>query len=348
MAKAKKWILNILILLITTGLTLYFVFRGRDLGDIARLMSKASPLPCILAVITVTVFILCESVIIKLLTRAAGHTAKILHCFLYSFVGFFFSGITPSASGGQPMQAYFMKKDGIPVSVSAPVLAIVTVLYKGVLILTSLFVLIVRPAALMKYLEPAMFWIVLGMALNIVFVAALMMCIFTPGIIRHMIYSAIRIYKRIRKGKDVQHLFLKADSWIQGYRSVTECFRKSRGTVTAAFIITVFQRYALFSVTWLCCIAFGINAGGAVTVTLLQAMIASAVDMLPLPGGTGISESVFSTVFTPLLGDRLTLPVMVMSRGISYYWQILLSTVFTITAFLTLGRKKLFSRNQHP
>jgi hypothetical protein len=31
----------------------------------------------------------------------------------YSFIGFFFSGITPSASGGQPAQIYYMNKDNM-------------------------------------------------------------------------------------------------------------------------------------------------------------------------------------------------------------------------------------------
>lgn len=30
----------------------------------------------------------------------------------YSFIGFFYSGITPSATGGQPVQLYYMSKDG--------------------------------------------------------------------------------------------------------------------------------------------------------------------------------------------------------------------------------------------
>ena len=33
-------------------------------------------------------------------------------CIQYSFIGFFYSGITPSATGGQPVQLYYMNKDG--------------------------------------------------------------------------------------------------------------------------------------------------------------------------------------------------------------------------------------------
>ena len=42
-----------------------------------------------------------------------GYKASTLpRCIQYSFIGFFYSGITPSATGGQPVQLYYMNKDG--------------------------------------------------------------------------------------------------------------------------------------------------------------------------------------------------------------------------------------------
>lgn len=341
MNKAKKWLLNILMLMLVTGLTLYFVFSGKDFGEIVRLVSDARLMPCIAAAALVVIFILSESFIIRLLTRSVGSTSKILRCFIYSFVGVFFSGITPSASGGQPMQAYFMKKDGIPVSVSAPVLAIITVLYKGVLVLTSLAVLIIRPAVIMKYLEPVMAWMWLGLALNIVFIAALLSAMFVPGFMRSILYFGVRIYKKIFRKKNAGALMEKVDSWIDSYSGVTHCFRKKKKAVAVSFLITVLQRFALFSVTWLCCRALEVKTESAAAITMLQAMIASAVDMLPLPGGTGISESIFHAVFLPIVGDNIVIPLMIMSRGISYYSQLLWGGIFTAAAFVLYGRKKI-------
>ncbi len=56
-----------------------------------------------------------------------------------------------------------------------------------------------------------------------------------------------------------------------------------------------------------------------------------SVDMLPLPGGMGISESLFLKIFKPVF-QTLTLPAMVVSRGLSYYSQLLISAAFTIVA----------------
>ena len=73
---------------------------------------------------------------------------------------------------------------------------------------------------------------------------------------------------------------------------------------------------------------------------LLQGSIAVAVDMLPLPGGMGISEKIFLDIFFPVFGSMLLLPGMVLSRGLGYYTELILSAIFTIVANFTIGRKK--------
>ena len=62
-------------------------------------------------------------------------------------------------------------------------------------------------------------------------------------------------------------------------------------------------------------------------------MISVSVDMLPLPGGMGISETLFLTIFSPVFGGLL-LPGMVLSRGLGYYGELLISAVFTAVAQL--------------
>ena len=75
-------------------------------------------------------------------------------------------------------------------------------------------------------------------------------------------------------------------------------------------------------------------------ITSLQGMISVAVDMLPLPGGMGISENLFLTIFQPIVGEALVLPGMLVSRGISYYTQLIISAIMTVVASFILKRKE--------
>ncbi len=77
-----------------------------------------------------------------------------------------------------------------------------------------------------------------------------------------------------------------------------------------------------------------------VVITSLQGMISVAVDMLPLPGGMGISENLFLTIFEPIFGESFVLPGMLVSRGISYYTQLIISAIMTVAASFILKRKE--------
>ena len=72
----------------------------------------------------------------------------------------------------------------------------------------------------------------------------------------------------------------------------------------------------------------------------LQAMISVASDMLPLPGGMGVSENLFLVIFEPVFGEELVLPGMVISRGISYYSQMIISGIMTLAATFFISKEK--------
>ena len=111
MADKKKMIFNIVFLILVFAGTLYGIFHGEDLGKIVHIVKTVNPLWLIPGVICVVIFIWGESIIIFYMMHTLGIKLKKWTCFLFSSVGFFFfSCITPSATGGQPAQIYYMKK----------------------------------------------------------------------------------------------------------------------------------------------------------------------------------------------------------------------------------------------
>lgn len=104
-------------------------------------------------------------------------------------------------------------------------------------------------------------------------------------------------------------------------------------------IITFLQRFALFFVTWFVYKAFGLHGAHIYDVVMLQAVVSVSVDMLPLPGGMGISENLFLVIFKSIFTAGLLLPGMVLSRGIAYYVQLLFSAGMTLFTHLTIGQK---------
>lgn len=336
--KNKKTILNLIFLLLVFGLTVYYVFHGEDMQSLSRYLGQADVVYWLFGIVLVILFILSESVIIYYMMRSVGQNVILTHCFLYSFVGFFFSAITPSATGGQPAQLYFMKKDKLSISVSTLILMVVTITYKAVLVVIGVAVMILRPPAIMKYLAPVMGWCYLGVALNVFCVTFMMILVFHPTLAENILVAVLQGVGKIIRLKKKDHYIARAHSSMEKYRSVAEYLRKNKMVITNVFLITFVQRCMWFFITYLIYLSFSMEGIDAGTITVLQGMISVSVDMLPLPGGMGISENLFLQIFRPICGKQYVLPVMIVSRGISYYTQLIISAIMTGVAYLTIGR----------
>ena len=352
----RKKLLNLLLLAVVFGLTVWAVFHGEDPKELLAYLRTAEPGLVVLSVVCVLGFILGEAWIIRYLMGCLGVPVRRSHCCLYSFIGFFYSCITPSASGGQPMQVAIMRRDGIPVAVSTVVLAIVTITYKLVLVVVGIVVLALRPARIMALLDPVLPVVWLGLGLNVVCVALLLLLVFHPTLVERCARWALGLLHRLRPFREMhgygttgwpcwepeweQAHLERLERMIGQYSGAAEFYRSHKHVVVHVFLMTVLQRTLLFLITWFTYRAFGLSGEGPVFLTSLQAMISVAVDMLPLPGGMGISETLFLTIFEPVFGPDLILPAMVVSRGVSYYSQLLLSAAMTAAASFILGGKR--------
>lgn len=339
MMNKKKNLWNLLFLTVIFVITIYSVFHGEDLGQMAAYIKRTDLRYWFLAVICVVFFIEGESVIIYYMMHSIGQKVKLVHCFLYSFVGFFFSCITPSATGGQPAQIYYMRKDRVPIPVATLVLMIVTITYKLVLVVVGMVVILLRPTTLMKYLQPVIGWCYLGTALNVFCVGFMMMLVFHPTLARKILLVCIDLLGKIHLMKRMKYYKDKVEKAMTQYHDVAAYFRSNTLVVLNVFFITIIQRMLLFFVTYLVYCSFGMSGISMPDIVILQGMISVAVDMLPLPGGMGISEQLFLKIFTPIFAN-LTLPAMVVSRGLSYYTELLLSAIMTIVAHVTIGQQK--------
>ena len=338
MKSRKKIIFNGVFLAVVFALTIYGVFHGEDLSSMMDAIHRADKRWLIPGIALVAFFIWGESIIIWYMMRSSGIQLKKRTCFLFSSVGFFFSCITPSASGGQPMQIYYMKKEKISIPVSTVILMIVTITYKLVLVVIGIGIAIFGRGFLHKYLEGILPVFYLGLALNIFCVTFMTILVFHPLLAKAIMVKGMKLLERLHMVKKKDGRLKKLEDSMDTYRNTAAYLKNNPFVIVKVIGITFIQRMALFAVTWFVYQAFGLHGTGFWEILFLQAVISVSVDMLPLPGGMGISETLFLNIFSPVFGGLL-LPGMVLSRGLGYYGELLISAAFTVVAQLTIGKK---------
>ena len=338
MKSRKKIIFNGVFLAVVFALTIYGVFHGEDLSSMMDAIHRADKRWLIPGIALVAFFIWGESIIIWYMMRSSGIQLKKRTCFLFSSVGFFFSCITPSASGGQPMQIYYMKKEKISIPVSTVILMIVTITYKLVLVVIGIGIAIFGRGFLHKYLEGILPVFYLGLALNIFCVTFMTILVFHPLLAKAIMVKGMKLLERLHLVKKKDGRLKKLEDSMDTYRNTAAYLKNNPFVIVKVIGITFIQRMALFAVTWFVYQAFGLHGTGFWEILFLQAVISVSVDMLPLPGGMGISETLFLNIFSPVFGGLLR-PGMVLSRGLGYYGELLISAAFTVVAQLTIGKK---------
>ena len=257
-------------------------------------------------------------------------------CSRYSFIGYFFSAITPSASGGQPVEIYYMNRDGIPVSTSTPMLMVTTILYKIVLVALGVVFMAVGRDRMLAALSHSLWLFVLGFVLNALFIAFVLALLFKPALVRRFMHwlFGLRPLRRHDKMRE------RAVAFAEKYHESCELFTSRWKDALAWLLVSLLQRCIYLFLPYLVYRAFGLSGHSALEIMLLQGLIAISVDMLPLPGGMGASEHLFMEFFLPVFGASLALPGMLASRVLVFYFPLVVSALVTVWSHFRARRRE--------
>lgn len=325
-AAPKHMGISVLFFLAVMVLTFFAFFRNTQLSDIYAALARMSPWYLAAAAVCAAFFVSAEGMMIWYLLASIHKERRLPHkrtgifrCIAYSFIGFFYSGITPSATGGQPMQLYHMNKDGNRLADSSVVLMTVAVIYKLVLSVIGILIYVFWRVPLKGYLGKYMDLFVLGLFLNSGLVLLLLFVMFAPKQAGRVIHKLEQALVKIHLFKYSERRIRKIDSFINGYRESVGFLVTHTGKVLVVLVLTTVQRFSVFVLTWLVYRGFQLTGTPIWDIMWLQAATYISVDMLPIPGSQGITELVYRRAYASVFPKKLLFPSMMAVRGLSFY-----------------------------
>lgn len=302
------------------ALTFYAVFSRNDLLEILSSIQRLNPFHLVCAVFSAVFFVCMEGFMIWYLLKLTERNVSMLRCISYSFIGFFFSGITPSATGGQPAQLFAMKKDRLSMGSSTLSLMTVAVFYKLILVVIGFGILLFWKEGLCTYLGSYMAFYYLGIFLNGLLVILLLLIMVHGNWMENLLLRIETFCIKIRLCKPSDERKKALHHLVTDYQETLRFLLKHKPKIVFIALCTFFQRCSLFLLTWFIYRGFGLSGHSPLIVMALQASVYIAVDMLPLPGSQGISELMYISVFSPVFTDTLLASSMCVTRGLSFYF----------------------------
>lgn len=336
--KKKNYVLSILFFLALIFGTYYFIFKGYSLNDFTTAISHCNWKFLVLGILCMALWAFFEGLYLKRMLYHLGYKVNWHQAIGYVMTECYFSAITPSSIGGQPIQMMEMDKDGIPYRVNSVVILLNTLIYKLALITLAIIGILFYWKELFSFNSVYNWLVLLGFITTILLMICFIALIYSKKLMGWAVRVCIKILKKFH--------FKKASLWenklTEAMEKYQECadFTKSHPKVLwESYFYLFVQRIVLLSISYVIYRAFGYNHMSIGEVIAFQVCITLGADFTPLPGGVLVSESLLYQANQIIYGESLANAAMILVRSISFYGIVIFALIYYLIFHFTKRKK---------
>lgn len=330
----KKYLRNLILFILIIVLTFYIILKDQDITEIMRALSSIDLKYILIAIICMCIYLICEAINIGRTLKALGEKSTFYRNIKYALIGFFFSSVTPAASGGQPMQVYYMNKDKISVANSTLTLLIN---------LTSMQIVTISIAIISlffnyEYMNLVLIWLfILGISLNATALTLLLVSVFSKRMTNGLINIVIKLLKFF-KVKNIEGKKEKLENELSKYQDSATYIKTNKRVIVKTLLTTYIQFLVYYSIAYWVYSSFGLKEYNILQILSMQSVLFATVSGIPSPGAVGVSEGGFLEIFRNVYSNGMLHEAMLLNRGVNFYLFVIISSV--IVMLYTVRDKK--------
>lgn len=332
----KSTIRNIILFVVLIAITFFIIFKNYDIKQTIDMIGNANGLYVILAIISMSLYFLFESINNKCILNNLNRKISIFKALKFSIIGFFFSGITPASGGGQPMEVYYMSKDGIPSSYGTLSLLVQMIAFHTVTVLFAIIGAIINYKFMSKVV---IILLIYGLITKLAILGIMVLCIISKRASKKVIDLIIKLLK-IFHVKNIEEKEKSLRTIQEDYNNGAKFIRKNRTVYIRTLLIIVLQVICYYAVPYFIYRSFGLSEYNWFTIITLQAVLYCSVASVPLPGAVGVSEGTFLNIYSLIFGESLLASSMIINRAVSFYIFIVIGSIIVSTTTIKNINKK--------
>ena len=337
--KKRRWIWNIvLIAVIALGLWGLFGISGEitegEGMTFGEAMSGISVPGAVLLVAVVLGVMIVDCLKFCFVNKAVISKVRPGVAIKTSFLGKFYDNITPFATGGQPMQIYYMTTKGVNVSLSS---AVVLIRYFGsiyaftfigaVSMIAGVSVGVldgVGSATLLQILG----WV--GLFVNLIIPVFIAFFVFFPKFAMKCTTWFINVGVKLRIVKNKDRVMSKALKTVDDFVTSFKLIAKKPLWLALFILCCLAENFLTFSVPFFVMNALSCDVHGMFfTIFALNVFTTFGVSFIPTPGNSGVIEGMGVLAFSVAAGGALAWAVLFWRFAV-YYIYILIGIAMTV------------------
>ena len=348
MKQVKRYFLSISFFFILFIATFYYIFKSYSINEFLETIKTCNKGYILLSFLCVTGYLFFGSLYLKRIFAAFQVKISAFQSLCYNCIEIYFSAVTPSSTGGQPIQAYYMAKDKIPLRKSTIVILINTILYKLVIVILGIIGMLLFPKYILTNGMLFTTLMILGFLINIIVIILFTSLIYSKKLPPKILNLGISIlaFLHLLKPEEIKKRKEDVKEVVKDYHECALFTKKHPDIILSSFTVLCMQRVSLFLISYFIYRSFGLENYNIFVILFLQVAITQATDCVPFPGGVMAGESLTYQINTLIYGASLACSSMLLIRGISFYVPVIISSIlFIIYHFKTLRKVDYHDRN---
>ena len=333
----KSYILNFLLIIGLTAIALWFALKDHY-REVMALLRQMSLTWFIIIMLWGIIYACVVGCIIATFAKRNKKDYTYKDGIATGFVGMFFSGITPSATGGQFAQAYILKKQGIKYSDGASILWADFIVYQTTMMIYVTILFFVRSQHFMDLIGAWFYPIIIGYLLNVGVIFVLWTVALFPKIYIKFSQWLVKLLSKLSIIKNKEKVLEGWNIQIESFVKEIKTLKHEKRLILKAFLLNVLRMTIQFVLPFFIMKAMGVDVGmnRFVDCLALSSFVLIANAFIPIPGASGGTELVFTALFLPVVKNAaLASGVMILWRFSTYHMVMLVGAI----VFLVLKRR---------
>lgn len=330
MKAGTKRLLNFLLIFGTLAIVLIVGFNGKDFGKTVAAVGSLPLKAAFLCVAAYLGYLFLDGLAVWYFLRRQNCEISLGYAFFVAVVGQYYCNITPGASGGQPMQVYYLKRKAVPIGLGTSSLLVKLFCFQFMLQVLATAFWIIYPDFIRENVGGSMWILILGYAYNAVVVILLLLVAVNRRIVHAIVMGCIKIGTKLHICKDPEGAKIRWEDTVDNFHESIALLRKHPRDLAVQLLIGGTQLLVLMLVIWFLYREFGIPGAGWGAMTALGIMIYISASYTPLPGASGAQEGVFSLYLSRLFPDDYLFVTLLLWRFFTYYLSLILGAVTTV------------------
>ena len=344
-----RYIVYIIFILGLTALAFYLSI-GNKITNILEIL-KGANIWYIVAILAIVVgCIVFRSISIFSLTRIFDKDYRFHRAIAIDQVGSLYRMVTPAGVGGHVMETYTYYKQGIKIANALSVIAMYSIVYQIVLILYGVITIIVKHDLIWQigYLPitfnndsihvPLWVFVSIGFTFNVLSIGFILLISYWNGFFKFIRGPIVSLGNKIKLVKDKEKAQNTLDVAVVNFRNNLKTLFKNLPVLLICMVSFFGYITISYSVPYICGLSLGnvspyANYWDSVLLSNFHQMVTCVI---PIPGGSVVSELFFLKLFYPhngpafYMNEDIARASLLLWRSLMFIFPLFIACIYTL------------------